>query len=305
MAKGKERISRDKVRENAQARSGGATYLRLPEGVSTWKPTKKGTYELDVLPYEVTAKKHPDGVERGEWWYKRLFTVHHNLGGGQLSAVCPLSVGKPCPIHEKREKLRKNYEENKEQIQELGGKTYCAMNLFDPESNAKGTKRDVKVYVDSHGKFWAADAGLKAALDEADEENLGFFGTEGGKTLKVTFKEDKHAGHTFLKATRIDFEDRSDFDTKKVMSKVVNLDEILEVLPYDKLKELFNAGDEDEDEKPRKKGKASKSDEEEDDEEEDDDDEDSEDEDEEDSDDDDDDDEEDEDEDEDDDEDDD
>ncbi len=270
----RKRVSKDQVRDNAKKGDFGPRWLNLPDGVDQWEPEKKGKYRIDVLPYEISDKKHPDELEKGTIWYKRRFTVHRNVGPEKRSYVCPLSVGKPCPIHEERARLAKKKDTDQEVLKDLDGKRIIMMNIKHPEDPKR-----VAVFVMSQGKFWSADAGLKKELDEGDEENLTFFDVKGGKTIVARFSEEKYAGHTFLQVSRIDFEDRKDLDEERVLKKTVDLDTCLNVMPYDKLKDIMAADeaddaeeeDEDEDdEKPaKKKGKKPARDEDEEDEEED------------------------------------
>lgn len=254
------RVDRAAVRENAKKGDGGASWFTLPEGVKDWAPEKKGTYSINVLPYKTTDKNHPDNQEPGSLWYKRIFTVHHGVGASNASIVCPSSIGKKCPIHEERNRLLKEKggdEKAREELtKQLNGQRYSMFNVQVEEEG-----EDVMVFVMSTGKFWAIQGGkggLKKEIEEGDEDNLGFFDTQGGKTLKVRFSEESYSGRSFLQVSRIDFEDREDLDEEETLAKTVNLDEILNVLDYDKIKKLFFQEDEeDEDKSSKKKSKSS------------------------------------------------
>ena len=102
------RVSKDQERANAEKGSqGGSSWFALPEGVSNWAPESRGRYVIDVLPYEVKGKAHPDDIEPGQLWYKLPFSVHHGVGASNDSIVCPASIGKRCPICEERNRLYK------------------------------------------------------------------------------------------------------------------------------------------------------------------------------------------------------
>ena len=259
----RKRLSGDQVRRNAQQGSGGAQWLTLPAGVKDWTPDKAGRYILDILPYEVSDEHHPDGVEPGYLWYKRQFTVHHNVGAEESSVVCPRSAGQRCPICDYRDKLGRDA--NEDTIKSLKGQKYVMMNMRDPED-----EDSVVVFLMSYGKFFGADAGLQKEILEGDEEILNFFDTEGGKTLKVRFSEESYMGRKFLRCTRIDFKDRPDLDEDETLEKTVNLDECLNVMPYEKLKSLFlqlagdaepdEDDDEDEEEAPKRRKRKPKPD---------------------------------------------
>lgn len=260
------RVSADEVREDAKKKSGGRKGQWFKEGVVDWAPKKKGVYAIDVLGYDITRKKHPDGKAPGTYWYKTTAIMHHGVGPGSESIVCPTTIGKKCPLHEillKKQKEFGDWDEmtdaQKKLIKDLRGQRFTLMNIKDPENEEKKLK--VVVFCMSEGKFWSADAGLKAELDAADEGDLGFFEVIGGKgrTLKVRFSEAQVTPQspTFMQATKIEFKPRKDMDEEKVDKRVYDLDEILHVLSYEEIVELM--GDEEPEAKePKKKGKGKK-----------------------------------------------
>jgi hypothetical protein len=240
----RERPSREQVRKNAS--QGGASWLKLPKNVREWAPDKKGSVKIDVFPYEVSSKKHPDKVRQGVLWYKYPYTVHHGVGVNNDSYVCPLSIGKKCPIHEDYHEFMKTKKDTKEDdriARLLKGQTFVMMNIRDPDN-----RKRVAVYNSSWGKFWGCDAGLKQELFEGDEENCGFFLPENGKTLIVRFSKKKWAGKTFFQATNIQFKDRRDLDEDLILGKTVDLDKALIILSYKELKALHLEEDEEEEE---------------------------------------------------------
>lgn len=252
----RKRVSKEDVRKNAKRGGGGSNWFNLPNGVEDWSPDKSGRYVIDIVPYETTDPNHPDDLEPGTIWYKRAFVIHHGVGPNNDSVVCPVSIGKKCPLHEERARLSKKNKdgEHDEAIKELKGQTYVAFNILNPDDNDA-----ISVFLMSQGKFWSADAGLKTELEDAgNEKNLTFYDTEGGKTLHVRFSDDSYAGHKFLRCSKINFKKRDDMDEDEILGKAVNLDEFLNVLPYDKLKNLFLQMDEEDGKKEEPKEKKRK-----------------------------------------------
>jgi len=260
----RKRVSAEKVRQNAKEGGRGPSWFDLPEGVTTYSPEKSGKVRLDVLPYEVSVENHPDNVEKGTIWYKREFVVHYGVGAQNQAVICPLSFGRKCPIHEDASKLERKWgreptDEQQEALRNLRGKKMIAMNIKDMEDKTK-----VQLFVISSGKFWSyKGGGLQKELDDGSEEIMTFFDVKGGKTLVVRFSDESFNGHKFLQASRFDFEDRKDMDEDKTLAKTVDIDKSLNVLPYDKIKEMYlmtededeedEDADDDEGEKPRKK----------------------------------------------------
>lgn len=232
----RKRVSRDTVRKNAQQGAGG-NFFNLPKGIKDWAPKEAGKYLLDILPYEVSINNHPDagnGIEKGHVWYKFPFAVHFNVGAADASVVCPASVGQPCPICEERDKYkRKDKDRYADNIKQLTPQRWTAMNIIDPEDEDKTC-----VFAMSIGKFYNK---LKEELDEGEAEILLFFeiADDAGKTLKVRFSPKTFEGSKYLQATRIDFIDREDMDEEDTFEGVACLDEIFNILPYNRLKAMF------------------------------------------------------------------
>jgi hypothetical protein len=228
------RVAADRVKSNAAEGSGGGLpWLRLPKGIEAYRPDKAGALRLDVVPYEVKSAAHPDRVEPQTLWYKYPFAVHYGIGVGNESVACPISVGKRCPLCERKAKLSKNWDENKEAVKALTPQKWVAYNIIDPDDSD-----GIRVFVFSRGKFAEF---LEGELLEGDEENLNFYDvTSDGRTLKVRFSEDNFEGRKFLKATRIDFLPRPAMDEDVILSKVVCLDEILVIYDYEKIERLFS-----------------------------------------------------------------
>jgi hypothetical protein len=174
-------------------------------------------------------------VEKGVLWYKRPFRVHHGLGAdGKTSIVCPTSINKKCPICEERNELSKDFEKNKEQISSspLRAQQWMAYNIVDPDD-----KKKFAIFAYSKAKFAAA---LDEELKQGKDDIQFFFDvTKEGKTLTVRFSDATFGGHKFLETSRIDFDDRKPMDEDEVLEGVVNLDEMFNVMSYEKLSTLF------------------------------------------------------------------
>jgi preprotein translocase subunit YajC len=60
-----------------------------------------------------------------------------------------------------------------------------------------------------------------------------------GRTLTVRFSDATFEGRKYLECTRIDFRERKDMDEDKILKQSPCLDEVLNVLPYEKLNAMF------------------------------------------------------------------
>lgn len=260
------RVAPEDVQENARKQGGGrgiSSLLRLPRNIGLWEPERTGTYEIDIVPYVVSDKNHPDEgnakfVPGETLWYKREIRVHLKIGPDGETVICPTSAGLPCPICQERAKLvAKSYDQNETEIKALSYKKYVAFNILDPED-----KDAIKVFVYGTGKFWSSEAGLKREIDETEDSKIiAFYDFPGGKTLKVRFSEDTYEQTKYLTTTKIEFIDRGDLDEAEILEKVADLDTIAPPLPYEKLKALFYGAEPDGDsgsESPTRTGGTSK-----------------------------------------------
>jgi len=238
------RVSREHTQKNAKEGSGGGNkWLNLPDGVTEWAPEKPGTYLIDIIPYEVADKEHPDNIDPGMLWYKRQFAIHHNIGIQSDSIPCPLSVKKPCPICEEMNRLKsEDKEKHEDVIKDLRPQQYVAFNILDPEDMDKHA-----VFSMSFGKFAKI---LALELQAEDEAMMDFYHVEnGGHTIKARFAEATFAGNKYMQCGKIDFRKRADMEEDDIIEGGVCLDEILNVMEYDKLKDMFHQIDDGEGEK--------------------------------------------------------
>ena len=233
------KVGKDVARQQREASSYG--YLNLPKGVNVWsaKPGSRNVL-LDILPYEVTSKKHPDRNEEeeiaveGSLWYKSPIWTHRNVGAGNDTVICPLMTAKkPCPICEYRAKLQKQGAD-KEDIKALRPSKrnlYVVVPLNDREEEAVPHIFDI------------ADYNFQKLLNEeiqTDDSVQIFPDLEEGLTLKVRFDSSTvGGGKPYAEASRIDFEERKEAYDESILEEVPKLDDVINILPYDELQAKF------------------------------------------------------------------
>ena len=256
---------RDRFKKRAKEGAQKGFSVSLPENVKRFAP-KKGTYKLDVIPYTVSAKKHPDGVAAGELWCRRPFLIHYGIGVDNKPQVCPRTIGKPCPICEYYERERKRPGADEDALKEIRAKARELYNVIDLDNEDEG----IQVLEMSYHLFGKL---LENEINEADDDEVaGFAELKGGKTLKVRFSESSMGTNKFLEATRIDFLDRDDYK-KSILDDVVDLDTVFNILPYEELEAVFledegagMAADDDDEPKSKSKKKSYRDDDDDDDE---------------------------------------
>lgn len=244
MARKDERSSRqssirDRARQRAEDNkfSGGASYLNLPDGVEFFK-AKKGTNELDIVPYEVSADRivpisltKDMKLAKGDLNDRRTIFVHRKIGVDEKAYLCPRTIKKPCPICEERARLQRDASADEDLIKDLKPQVKELYNVID--LSEKGGA--VKLFEFSYANFGKK---LDEEIREGREDWAGYADLEAGYTLRVRFTEETFAGNKYLEASRFDFEERAAYKDS-ILDDVVDLDACLVVLPYEQLERIF------------------------------------------------------------------
>jgi len=251
---------RKNIEKKKAERSGGSTYLNLPEGVEMFKPEAGKAY-LDILPYLVTDEKHLDRDDEsgiattGEIWWKKPFRTHKNIGVDNITVVCPSTFGMKCPIceHFKAE------QDNDAEWDDIKDFKYKDRSLYvvlpvDVDGFDKKYKQEPYVFDMSYHLF---EKQLEEEL-ESEDQYEGFPALEDGFTLAVRFKQKKFGKAEYCETSRIDFEERDEQYDEDYLEEIPNLDDMLIVKTYEELTLLFNMEDTEDaevtevDEKPKR-----------------------------------------------------
>lgn len=242
MAKDKKRskfrgkISQDVQRQKEAKSSFG--YLKLPRGIPVYQPKPGSRSKLDILPYVVSEKAHPDrnddaGIALvGDEWYKRPFYTHRNIGPENKAVVCLASIGKRCPICDYRANLVKQGAEKEETdaIKRSLRNLYVVVPLDDKDFEEKPHIFDMSQFLFQNL--------LNDELGE-DEQYEVFPDPEEGLTLHIRWDEKSMGKNTFAEASRIDFKERKHTYDEKYLEKVPALDDVLDIMDAKALEKLF------------------------------------------------------------------
>ena len=230
---------RGKVNKDSKRQGTGYGYLNLPKGISVFNPEPKSTVKLDFIPYEVTIKRHPDrNVEDeiaipGSLWYKRPFKIHRNIGVDNDKVVCLTSIGKPCPICEKRSELIRQDadKEDTDALKQSLRNLYVVIPL-------DSKKHDAEPHIMDMSQYLCQDE-INNTLEE-DEEYEIFPDLEEGWTLKCRFDSSTiGSSKPFPELGKITMIERKDQYTEDILDEIPNLDEVLNILSYKELEAKF------------------------------------------------------------------
>lgn len=217
-------------------------YLTLPDDFEYFVPEPGGRTRLDFLPYIVTDDRHPDKDEdtgtalKDDYWYKRPFKIHREIGPESVTIICPTSVGRKCPICQYRAELLKERKDYKDpDIKALAPKDRI-LYIVVPVGMKKYSDK-AYLWDFSYHNFHKL---LGKELQE-DESNENFPHPEEGQTVHIRFDEESFEGQAFAKASRIDFKPRDYTYEYDMLDELPSLDELIHshVLGYKELNELF------------------------------------------------------------------
>lgn len=230
------KVTTDVAKQKKDAQGFGI--LNLPKDVKTFSPKPDSRITFDVIPYRVSAQKHPDRNDQYQIatpdsiWYKRPFKVHRNIGADGETVVCLSSFGKKCPICEYLKtnsgKLTKEeYGSIKASLRNL----YIVIPLDSKDHEVEPHVLDISQY-NFQNK-------LNEEMGENEDYEM-FPDLEEGFSLKVRWgSKTMGTGKPFAEASRIDFIDRKKPYDESIVDEVPCLDEVLKELTYDELHAKF------------------------------------------------------------------
>lgn len=248
----------DPYKSNAEKKGKGGQFLAFDwkgKKVKFWKPKETGDYRLDIIPYKIATKAHPEckrGASVGDEVYSLDFSVHKYIGPGQYTVVCPKETyGKPCPICEEADKiLRESGRESKE-YGALKAKHRVLYNVTNPDDENEEIMlfEETFAYFEQELNKYAASKGRRTGKDF-----VRFADVTEGKTVVFTATESTFNGGKFFKYGDWDFEQRDHPHNKSIIDKAYALDEYLMTKTYEELQALlYGSGEEEEADEPEEK----------------------------------------------------
>ena len=244
--------------------------LKVPRGLSFYKPKKVGSFTIDLIPFEVTenCNRFVESERRSNgptWWYpERRYWVHYGVGHNNETFACPaLNFGHPCPICQQRKKFLDFPDaESQAKAENLKAKQRQLWLVYDHEQSEKG----VQLWEVSR---WLFGEYLKEHIDGYPEPKRKpykeYYDPDGGMTISVTCK-DKPAGkgkpvtHYLVHSMH----PRTELLPVSIFEHGYDLDAMVQEVPYAKLNAAFTGevtddddgdGDDDDDQdgKPAKR----------------------------------------------------
>lgn len=207
----------------------------------------KGDFCIDIIPY--LAGKHDPLTDEGDFSYGLELFVHTRVGPAEEQVICPAeNYGDPCPICEHRQRLREKGADD-EVWKKLFAKRRVVYNVADSDDEGKG--KNVMVWNVSH---WYFEKHLLSIAKKPAKKGkkgvdafVAFADPDEGKSIAFEIKPPKskddytsYLGHKFV--------DRDYKISDKMLGAAHTLDELITILSYEEIEEMYWGGKPDDDE---------------------------------------------------------
>lgn len=259
---GKDKYSRSVDKDSKGG--GNFSIVNLPGHIKPLRYTKDGSYALDIIPYKIGGKHHPDVASKeadiGDEDYILDIMVHRDIGPKQMRIVCPRNYGKQCPICDHYDAVKAQYG--------WGSKELEAIKKFYPQRKAlyfvcdPDNGEEVLFYEASYANFQKELLEeAKAAGREQGLECIPFAEWPKGCTVKfrVTMTSNAGAPKPFATFKSFKFTQRKGEEySKHILDNIPSMDEILIIHGADAIKAMLEGGDESDDDFDEAPAKASK-----------------------------------------------
>jgi hypothetical protein len=214
--------------------------FNFPKEYKMFKPHTDKINQIIILPYIVKTDNDPK-IKKGDDTYILEYFKHRGIGINNESVLClKKTFGKFCPICEEIANLQENYEANKQIITAIKASKRGIYNVIDLLSDEPN---DIKIFDSSFAYF--EEEMLEEVVDPDTKEYVCFPDiSEDGYIIKFRAVEEAFGKIKFNKYKAFRFEKRKYAIDKKILDKVLSLDEYLIIPTYDEVKNIFLGTDE-------------------------------------------------------------
>jgi hypothetical protein len=197
-----------------------------------YKPVA-GMMFFDILMYKVSQEGNPDNIKPGQYFYKRTYWTHANIGPEQKKIVCPHSIGKPCPVCEWLAMERRKEGVSYESIKSMMPSKRELYNVIDL------TKQNPTIQVMDISNF-AFGKRLETELSTTHDENIYRFADAiDGFSLEVLFEDRATGGGgKYPSVSSLHFLPRGFNYGEEIKDQTVDLDKLIQVLSYSDLEKM-------------------------------------------------------------------
>jgi hypothetical protein len=221
--------------------------LRKIDGDVKFFQPIEGKNKINIIPFEIKSKNHPlvrqGQMEVGDLDYSLDIYVHRNIGPSESAVVClKKTFGKPCPICEEAERLKKAGKEK--EVAALHAKRRVYYNVED----VRRKPGVVQIFDVSHHLFEKELLDEARSGDEGEESIINFYDAEIGKVVNFRASKTSQGGFDFLEYKSFSFTERDEPIDDDLLASAISFDMCLNVLSYEEVQALLYGADEDDDE---------------------------------------------------------
>ena len=245
---------RERIKNNAKKKgkkSGGEKRIldTTNLNVKFFRPQSEKSYLIDIIPWTIKTKYHPQGMKPGEEDYVLDIWVHRWIGVSNATVLClEQTYGHKCPICEERRTLMQDDSVEDSRINALKPQHRGIYNIIDLNNEAEG----IQIFDESHSLFEAEllDEASKGAGEEDDTklEVICFADLQEGKSIRFRTVEKtfyvagnpKPKSFTGYKSFR--FIDREPLNDS-MLEQSYSLDKLLIIPTYEEVNRIFHGVD--------------------------------------------------------------
>jgi len=224
---------------NAGKSGFGKRYLNLEgyKDVKFFKPKTKGKNIIDIIPYIVTTKNHPQKIKPDYEDYILDIYVHKNVGPGDDQFICLKSTfQKACPICEQKAVLEKSGKKDEADL--LKPKHRGIYNIIDLDNEDDG----IQIFDSTH-YFFEKEVMEELESEFEDEEVPVLADIEEGLTITFKAKEETYGKAKFQKFRSFTFDEREEPYGEEILDEAYPLEAMLVIPTYAEVEAAFYGND--------------------------------------------------------------
>lgn len=241
-------------RNDGKGKGGKFQFLDTSKaGITAIKYKEDGDYALDIMPFKIGTKHHPDVAEGradiGDEDYMLQLYVHYGVGPSKTNVICPESFGKTCPlcnhVKEVQQQYGRNSPEGDAAYKKFGRSSKAFFYVVDPDSKDKQIQLFETSVKNFQKEMWeeAQHQGKKIGISY-----IPFADFPKGHTVEFRVTMEKNGGVTqpFPKFKSFAFKARTGKEyPADFLDDLPGLDELMILRTAQEIEALMSGGDDD------------------------------------------------------------
>jgi hypothetical protein len=226
-----------RIKKGQQRVTTARSIIKSIDNIQLWRP-RDGQHIIDIVPYNAGPN---DGLEKeGDETYTYEAWVHRGVGPNEQMHICPAETyNEDCPICEHRQTLRERGADDKI-WKSLFPKRRNIYNILCYDANEE--RKGIQVW---EVPYFYAEKNILAIASEPQRgggsDTINFPHAEHGKSISFTI-EPPQSKEDFASYVGFKFLDRDYAIEDEILDEAHTLDELVLLLAYDELSEIYYGG---------------------------------------------------------------